>query len=186
MKRWIQNYKTKLSRRLIVPAIAVATAVSMAGYELAKPVSAAVAAPAPAAAALDDNSVGALLSLDRAMEALAARVTPAIVNVTVASKSNAKMDEGEGPEGMQQFNPFGRQFGLPMQPQRPQIEHGLGSGVIISPDGYIVTNNHVVDGAVNVSVTLNDRRILPAKVVGTDSLTDLAVIKVNASDLPSV
>jgi serine protease Do len=186
MKRWIQNYKTKLSRRLIVPAIAVATAVSMAGYELAKPVSAAVAAPAPAAAALDDNSVGALLSLDRAMEALAARVTPAIVNVTVASKSNAKMDEGEGPEGMQQFNPFGRQFGFPMQPQRPQIEHGLGSGVIISPDGYIVTNNHVVDGAVNVSVTLNDRRILPAKVVGTDPLTDLAVIKVNASDLPSV
>ena len=187
MKRWIQNYKTKLSRRLIVPAIAVATAVSMAGYELAKPVSAAVAAPAPAAAALDDNSVGALLSLDRAMEALAARVTPAIVNVTVASKSNAKMEDGEDPEGgMQQFNPFGRQFGLPMQPQRPQIEHGLGSGVIISPDGYIVTNNHVVDGAVNVSVTLNDRRILPAKVVGTDSLTDLAVIKVNASDLPSV
>ncbi len=187
MKRWIQNYKTKLSRRLIVPAIAVATAVSMAGYELAKPVSAAVAAPAPAAAALDDNSVGALLSLDRAMEALAARVTPAIVNVTVASKANAKMEDGEDPEGgMQQFNPFGRQFGLPMQPQRPQIEHGLGSGVIISPDGYIVTNNHVVDGAVNVSVTLNDRRILPAKVVGTDSLTDLAVIKVNASDLPSV
>jgi serine protease Do len=186
MKSWIQNYKTKLSRRLIVPIIAVATAVSMAGYELAKPVSAAVPAPAPAAAALDDNSVGALLSLDRAMEELAARVTPAIVNVTVTSKTNAKMEDGEDSQGTQQFNPFGRQFGFPIQPQRPQIEHGLGSGVIISPDGYIVTNNHVVDGAVNVSVTLNDRRILPAKVVGTDPLTDLAVIKVNASDLPSV
>jgi serine protease Do len=75
---------------------------------------------------------------------------------------------------------------MPMQPQQPHIEHGLGSGVIISPDGYIVTNNHVVNGAVDVNVTMSDRRILPAKVVGTDPLTDLAVIKVNATDLPSV
>src|SRR6266516_6868599 len=186
MDNWIQKYSTKLSRQFIVPVIAVMAAVSLGTYELAKPVSAAVAAPAPVAAALDDNSVGALLSLDRAMEALAARVTPAIVNVTVTSKSSASMDDGDDSQDMQQSNPFGRMFGFPMQPQRPQIEHGLGSGVIISPDGYIVTNNHVVDGAVNVSVTLNDRRILPAKVVGADSLTDLAVLKVNASDLPSV
>jgi serine protease Do len=120
------------------------------------------------------------------MEALAARVTPAIVNVTVTSKTNANMSDGDDSQGgMQQFNPFG-QFGMPMQPQGPHIEHGLGSGVIISPDGYIVTNNHVVDGAVDVNVTMSDRRILPAKVVGTDPLTDLAVIKVNATDLPSV
>ena len=186
MKSWMQNYKIKLSRGFIVPAFAVVTAASLGTYQLAKPVSAAMAAPAPAAAALDENSVEALLSLDRAMEALAARVTPAIVNVTVTSKANARTEDGEDSQDMQQFNPFGRQFGFPMQPQRPQIEHGLGSGVIISPDGYIVTNNHVVDGAVNVSVTLNDRRILPAKVVGADPLTDLAVLKVNASDLPSV
>jgi serine protease Do len=73
-----------------------------------------------------------------------------------------------------------------MQPQQPQFEHGLGSGVIISPDGYIVTNNHVIDGATDIRVTMSDRRILPAKLVGRDKLTDLAVIKVNASDLPSV
>jgi serine protease Do len=161
-------------------------AASIGLYEFAKPTSAAAAAPAPAAAGLDDNSVGALLSLDHAMEALAARVTPAIVNVTVTSKTNADMSDGDdSPGDMQQFNPFG-QFGMPMQPQRPHIEHGLGSGVIISPDGYIVTNNHVVDGAVDVNVTMSDRRILPAKVVGTDPLTDLAVIKVKAADLPSV
>ncbi len=65
------------------------------------------------------------------------------------------------------------------------VEHGLGSGVIISPDGYIVTNNHVVDGATDVRVTMSDRRILPAKVVGTDPLTDLAVIKVDGHDLPN-
>jgi serine protease Do len=72
-----------------------------------------------------------------------------------------------------------------MIPQQPRVEHGLGSGVIISPDGYIVTNNHVVDGATDVRVTMSDRRILPAKVVGTDSLTDLAVIKVESHDLPN-
>jgi serine protease Do len=191
MSNWMENQAQKISRtvskRMIVPALAAALALGIGTYEFAKPSTAAAAAPAQAAPALDENSVGALLSLDRAMESLAARVTPAIVNVTVTSKSNARMnrDDGDDQPDTQQFNPFG-QFGMPMQPQRPQIEHGLGSGVIISPDGYIVTNNHVVDGAVDVNVTLSDRRILPAKVVGTDSLTDLAVIKVNASDLPSV
>ena len=72
-----------------------------------------------------------------------------------------------------------------MRPQQPRVEHGLGSGVIISPDGYIVTNNHVVDGATDVRVTMSDRRILPAKVIGTDPLTDLAVIKVDGHDLPN-
>ena len=70
--------------------------------------------------------------------------------------------------------------------QQPQIEHGVGSGIIISPDGYIVTNNHVVDGATQIKVTLNDRRMLSAKVIGVDKLTDLAVIKVDATDLPSI
>src|SRR6266568_2392806 len=180
------NWNTILTRRLLVALVAVVTVGSLVTYEFASAKPARAAAAALAAAPLDDNSVGALLSLDRAMEALAARVTPAIVNVTVTSKANARMEDGEDSQDMQQSNPFGRMFGFPMQPQRPQIEHGLGSGVTISPDGYIVTNNHVVDGAVNVSVTLNDRRILPAKVVGADSLTDLAVLKVNASDLPSV
>jgi serine protease Do len=72
------------------------------------------------------------------------------------------------------------------QPAQPQIEHGVGSGIIISPDGYIVTNDHVVDGATSIKVTLNDRRILNAKVVGADKLTDLAVLKVNASNLPCI
>ena len=188
MSTWMQNQKTKLTRRIIVPVAAAVMAVSLGAYEFAKPAHAAVGAPAPAAAALDDNSVSALISLDHAMEALAARVTPAIVNVTVTSKTDTKMSDGEDTPDTQQFGqqfgPFG-QFGIPMQP-RSQIEHGLGSGVIISPDGYIVTNNHVVDGAVDINVTMSDRRILPAKLIGADPLTDLAVIKVNASDLPSV
>ena len=90
---------------------------------------------------------------------------------------------------MQQFPPeFRRFFGgqLPQGQQGPQIEHGIGSGVIISPDGYIVTNNHVVNGATQIRVTLRDRRVLSAKLIGADKLTDLAVIKVNATDLPSL
>ena len=66
------------------------------------------------------------------------------------------------------------------------MEHGLGSGIIISPDGYIVTNNHVIDGATDIRVTLNDRRVLPAKLIGADPMTDLAVIKVNGSGFPSL
>ena len=146
-----------------------------------------------AASAIDDNSVEALTSLDRAMEAVASRVTPAVVNVAVTARGK-DVDVVEGQNGQMQGSPFQglppglRQFFGPMQqnPLQPQIEHGVGSGIIISPDGYIVTNNHVVDGATNIKVTLNDRRILNAKVVGVDKLNDLAVIKVSASNLPSI
>src|SRR5258708_3693109 len=194
MQRWIKRSKEIVTRRVAVALIAVAAVGSVATFNFAKSATAAVAAPA--AAALDDNSVGALLTLDRAMETLAARVTAAVVNVTVASKSNAQQG-GAGAEGMpdmQQFfgpgNPFGRQFGgrqfnFPSQPQN-RMEHGLGSGVIISPDGYIVTNNHVIDGAVDIRVTMSNREVLSAKLVGADPLTDLAVIKVNGTNLPSV
>ena len=195
MKMWLESCKARckavVTRRLAVALIAVVAVGSVATFNFTKTAKAAEAAPA--AAPLDDNSVGALLTLDRAMETLAARVTPAVVNVTVASKSNAQQSGLEGMPDMQQFfgpgSPFGRQFGrqfnVPSQPQN-RMEHGLGSGVIISPDGYIVTNNHVIDGAVDIRVTMSNREVLPAKLVGADPLTDLAVIKVNATNLPSV
>ncbi len=191
MKNWINNYRAAFNRRSLVGLAAVAMVVSLAAYEFATPARA--SAPAAAAAALDDNSVGALLSLDHAMETLAARVTPAVVNITVTSKRSgnvanlAEPGENDGGDGFPGLQQFGKQFGFgqPMHPES-QIQHGQGSGVIISPDGYIVTNNHVIDGATDIRVTLTDRRILPAKLIGADPLTDLAVIKVDASNLPSV
>ena len=158
-----------------------------------------VHAGAVTAAALDDQSVSSLTALDQDMERLAARVTPAVVNVAVTSRATA--DDSDGDDGgmaQQQIDPsqlppeFRRFFGNGggrggrMMPQQPQLRHGVGSGVIISPDGYIVTNNHVVEGATQIKVTLHDRRVLTGKVVGTDKLTDIAVVKVDAHDLPAI
>src|SRR5262249_39125743 len=66
-----------------------------------------------------------------------------------------------------------------------QREHSLGSGVIVNPDGYILTNNHVVDGATDISVFTRDRKKFTAKLVGTDPQTDVAVLKIEATNLPS-
>jgi serine protease Do len=180
-------------RRLAMPVLALALVASFATYECVKPAAARAAAAAPsaatAAAPLDVDSVGALLALDKAMETLAARVTPAVVNVTVTSRTKPEMAGRQVPEDMQQFfgqqSPFGQFFGPHMQQRQPQIEHGVGSGVVISPDGYIVTNNHVVEGAVDIRVTTSNRRVMKAKLVGTDPLTDLAVLKVDATGLDS-
>jgi serine protease Do len=109
-------------------------------------------------------------------------------------------DQGDGQEQgeeqgqdqqqqMQQFfgqnSPFGQFFHGPMQ-QQPAYEQGLGIGDIISPDGYIVTNNHVIDGATDIHVTMSNRDIYPAKLIGADPLTDLAVIKIAGHDFPSI
>lgn len=186
MNRSLENLKTKFKKHLIVPVVALAIIVGLGTYEFARPTAVKAEAPAPSAPALDANSVGALLSLDQAMETLAAHVTPAIVNVTVTSRTKPNLAGQQLPEDMRQFfGPFGQFFG-PSQPSQPRVEHGLGSGVIISPNGYIVTNNHVIEGATDIRVTMSDRRILPAKLIGSDPLTDLAVIKIEGANFPSV
>jgi len=143
------------------------------------------AAVSTGASPLDDQSISALTSLDKAMEQVASRVTPAVVNISVTAKNNEQQVSNEQ---LQELPPEFRRFfggGNGMQRQ-PQFEHGIGSGVIISPDGYIVTNGHVVDGATQIKVTMHDRRVLTAKLVGVDKLNDLAVVKVDANDLPSI
>jgi len=183
---------------LVAFALVLSTGALIVGH---RHVNAATAAD-NSATPINNASIDPLLALDQATEAVASRVTPAVVNIAVTShRTEQPAMEGEGGGNDQDDNPFSQFFGpgqgpgpgpgfghgMPGQGRgQRQIEHGIGSGVIISPDGYIVTNNHVVDGAMEVRVTLHDRRSFPAKVIGTDKLTDLAVVKINATDLPTI
>ena len=137
-------------------------------------------------APMSDSTIAPLLALDQATEAVAKRVIPAVVEITVVGKQAAPRMQQMNPEDIPA--PFRQFFQGPFQQQQqqPQVFQAEGSGVIISPDGYIVTNNHVVNGATTVTVVLNDQREFhDAKVVGTDKATDLAVIKIDATGLTS-
>lgn len=108
--------------------------------------------------------------------------------VHIKATTNAKQQYADG--GQQYVDPFEFFFGFGgrggFQRPQPQPRVGSGSGVIISTDGYIITNNHVIDGADELEVTLNDNRKFPAKLIGTDPSTDIALIKVDAKDLPTI
>ena len=105
---------------------------------------------------------------------------PAVVNIQVTKQavSQAPVDENDP------LYPFFRHFQVPVPEQAPM--RGIGSGFIVSPDGYILTNAHVVDGAKEVQVKLTDRREFTARVVGTDPKSDVALVKIDAANLPVV
>ncbi|MEJ7607836.1 MAG: Do family serine endopeptidase [Bryobacteraceae bacterium] len=115
------------------------------------------------------------------------KVTPAVVSVmsevrNVRTSSRGRGQQGQIPPGMEDLfrDFFGGRLPEGESPE-PRRGGGMGSGVIVSPDGYILTNNHVVQGADRVTVSLQDRREFVAKVVGTDPMTDIAVIKVEGA-----
>jgi serine protease Do len=112
-------------------------------------------------------------------------VAPAVVTIRVDGKATASPTQFEGDDFLRRFfgDQFGERRGRDQQQPRSFRQHGLGSGVIVSSDGYILTNNHVVDGADTIHVDLTDGRTLDAKVIGTDKASDLALVKVSASDL---
>jgi serine protease Do len=118
---------------------------------------------------------------------LVERYGPAVVNVEVVERS-AQAVEGQGGGEEDPFNDFFRRFGIPGPniPRNNQPARGTGSGFIVTPEGYILTNAHVVANAEQVTVKLTDRRELQAKVVGVDQRTDVAVIKIEAHGLPVV
>src|SRR5580692_3008224 len=121
----------------------------------------------------------------RGYSAVVKRVLPAVVSVSTSKM--VKQTAMEMPDGVdpmfRQF--FGNGSGRGEAP-RQRNEKALGSGVIISPQGYILTNNHVVDGATEVRVTLSDKREFKARIVGADAKTDIAVLKIDLPNLPSV
>ncbi len=122
---------------------------------------------------------------------LVERTGPAVVNIRTAERMRVQQGVPEMDEQMQEFL---RRFGVPIPNQRrgaPRDEdapqrRGVGSGFIISADGFVMTNAHVVDGADEVLVTLTDKREFKAKLIGTDARTDVAVLKIEASGLPAV
>ena len=113
---------------------------------------------------------------------LVAKVAPSIVTI----RSERMVRPSGLPLGDGQLPPFLREFGIGPRDVRPRREGGLGSGVIVSADGYILTNNHVVEKSQQVRVELTDRRTFDAKVIGTDEPSDLAVLKIDATDLPAL
>ncbi len=129
---------------------------------------------------LDGPEIDILERQNQAYERIAKAVTPAIV--AIQSTQVTKVQQSP-----MLNDPFFRQFFGNMFPQVPreQREHALGSGVIVSPEGYIVTNNHVVAKASEISVTLSDLRTFKGKVVGADPQTDVAVIKIEGKNLPT-
>ena len=122
----------------------------------------------------------------RGYSAVVKRVLPAVVNIS--SSKVVKDTAQEMPQGLDPFfrqffgGDSGRKFNVPQE----RREKALGSGVIVSPEGYILTNNHVVDGAKEVTVTLHDKREMKAHVIGTDPRTDIAVLKIDGSNYPAL
>ena len=110
-------------------------------------------------------------------------VAPAVVTIRVEGKAKVSPTEFQEDDFFRRF--FGEQFDRRQQPRTPRSfkQRGLGSGVVISNDGYILTNNHVVNGADDIKVDLTDGRTVTAKVIGTDKPSDLALLKVIATDL---
>jgi serine protease Do len=115
-------------------------------------------------------------------------VLPAVVNI---SSSRVTKQETSGMQGQPSMDPFFRQFfgdegSRHFNVPKERREKSLGSGVIVSPEGYILTNNHVVDHATEIMVTLRDKREMKAEVVGTDPRTDIAVLKIDGTNFPYV
>ena len=129
---------------------------------------------------------------------LVEQVGPSVVNIRTLERVSARSRTGNGPD--EEMLEFFRRFGVPIpnaprqqtprpnRPQQPDEEQprGVGSGFILTADGYIMTNAHVVDGADEVLVTLTDDREFKAKIVGADKRTDVAVVKIEATGLPAI
>src|SRR5688572_17290198 len=186
--------RTSMKTRTLVGALIAAGVIGGGVGAAIEPIASAHASPALAAGvaspAAAPNSTALPLT---GFSELVKRHGPAVVNVSVEGtrRVSAGEDEVEIP-GLQQIPPQFRDFfrGMPRGRGQPRGEgpvmRGQGSGFIVSNDGYIITNAHVVENADYVNVRLTDRREFRAKVVGADKQTDIAVLKIDARNLPTV
>ena len=165
-------------------AVALALAVGIGGLGLAAADHALNGNPAPSFKLADPSEPPSRTGFAPVVK----KVLPTVVNVSstkVVKTSTQFQQFGGDPQDLFQQFFGGGMRGVPNMPQE-QRSRGVGSGVIMSPEGYILTNNHVVDGATTVTVTLADKREYKARVVGTDAKVDIAVLKIEAPDLTPI
>ncbi|MFL6352252.1 MAG: Do family serine endopeptidase [Bryobacteraceae bacterium] len=141
-------------------------------------------APVYVTARAADTNTQRATQLSNSFADIIEKASPAVVKISMTRIIKASEQQQNSPFGA---DPFFRQFfGGPNMRPRDQREGGVGSGVIVSPSGYILTNNHVVEKANSLKVTLSDGRDFTGKVVGTDPQTDVAVVKIDSSGLPTL
>jgi serine protease Do len=129
---------------------------------------------------VDDAAINRSGTLTNSFAPIVKQVAPSVVQINVTAKGDSQVQDPQ----MQMFRHFfGNQFDFP---QRQPDQNALGSGVIVSADGYILTNNHVVKNAKTIKVQLSDGRNFTGKVIGTDEKSDVALIKVSATGLPAI
>jgi len=179
--------RISMSKKLLALALAACAAAATAGCDgdRLSPISSSQAQTAPAQpAGSSPSSLPARALPD--FTALVEQNGPAVVNISTTANVHVDAQEFQIPgQPGDPFYEFFRRFQAPM-PEGDTIRKGVGSGFIVSPDGYILTNAHVVDDAGEVTVKLTDNREFSAKVIGTDKRTDVALVKINAKNLPVV
>ncbi|MCX6923437.1 MAG: trypsin-like peptidase domain-containing protein [Verrucomicrobia bacterium] len=186
----MRKLSTKLSVWLV--AVALGGTAALTGSTLAASHTETAKAKTPAKEGnleLDESPVPRTAGPYTSFAPVVKKVAPGVVKIVVTGKaSSVTVPEGFGFNDPFWRRFFGDQFGRQMPNRQFNVPrpHGLGSGVIVSKDGYILTNNHVVDNADSLHVTLQDGREFTAKVIGRDPKSDVAVIKIEANDLPAV
>ncbi len=163
-------------------AVALALSAASVGAWIGVPASpvaqAAIAAPVAAEA-------GQSRVVTEGFADVVSKVTPAVVTIRTERSASPRMTQlPQLPEGFGDL--FGQRAPRGGRPMPSPLQRGLGSGVIVSTDGYILSNNHVVEQSARIQVELSDRRVLDAKLIGADEPSDLAVLKIDATNLPVV
>jgi len=173
---------TRGGRQLGFGALVLLLALVVAGWWLT-PAEAEAPKTSPAPAVASSTSAPAVPGRVDSYADIVSQVAPAVVTIRSERRVRVTSFGDDGMDNLfQQF--FGRS--MPRMRQTPQVEGALGSGVIVRPDGYILTNNHVISNAQQITVELPDHRTFPAKLVGADAPSDLAILKINASNLPVI
>lgn len=178
--------KKVVSKRFILGTAAIGSALLLAGvsaFALTEPDQAKTSS---LKLKVDETTSTRDQTLKSSFAPIVQKVAPSVVKIFVTSDVPTQALAGPDSDFFRRF--FGNQGFGQTNPAQPGslVQHALGSGVIVSPDGYILTNNHVVKNAKQIQVALNDGRTFTAKVIGADPQTDVALIKVNADGLPAL